>query len=280
MINKNNQTRERLKNNFLYHCNYIKDSSILKQSIRNTIENSDMYGDINLQKYDCVYNDTKTGNVSVVNMRTMEAARIYGATKKTAVLNFASARHPGGQVMEGSSAQEEALCRCSTLYQVLSDEKFKPFYNTYKEVKNFMPYYTNRLIYSPNVCVFGTDTYISDVMPEHLWYYCDVITCAAPNMLHIVREGKEINRDELYNILLSRVNNIINSAIIYGADVLVLGAFGCGVFKNPPELVAGAFKSVLFDNNKRKYFDDVVFAIIDDHRGNDNLSTFKSILLS
>lgn len=270
------ENRERLKANFAEHCRFIDNNDRLQESIKNSIDKS------LIMRYVIIVEDEyreqyKDGNISIVNMRTMEAARVYGKNKKVAVLNFASARNPGGMVTKGSSAQEEALCRCSTLYQVISDKSLRGYYDTYKEVSDFMPYYTDKLIYSPDICVFGTDTYISEIMPEHLWYNCDVITCAAPNMLHIVRDGGEIDRKELYKRLVNRISNIVDAAIINNVDVLVLGAFGCGVFKNPPELVAEAFKQILITDERKKYFDDVVFAIIDDYRGNGNLATFKSV---
>ena len=275
--NKKNDRRLTLKANFEDHCRFIESNDRLKESIKNSIDKSLIMRYVIVVE-DEYREDYKDGNVSVVNMRTMEAARIFGKDKKVAVLNFASARNPGGMVKEGSSAQEESLCRCSTLYQVLSDKSLRGYYDTYKEVTNFMPYYTDKLIYSPDICIFGTDTYISTIMPEHLWYNCDVITCAAPNMLHIVRAGEEIDKDKLCEVLVSRIINIVNSAIANKADVLVLGAFGCGVFKNPPDLVAKAFRKVLIDDNMKKYFDDVVFAIIDDNRGNGNLDTFATVL--
>ena len=61
--------------------------------------------------------------VIVSGKRSLEAAECYAKqSKKVCVLNFASATNPGGGVVNGSSAQEECLCRCTTLYPCLKEE--------------------------------------------------------------------------------------------------------------------------------------------------------------
>lgn len=95
---------------------------------------------------------------------------------KTAVLNFASYKNPGGKFLDGSSAQEECLCHSSILYNVL---KRFPDYYAWNKQHNNRALYTNRALYSEDVvfvdesvCVYGAD-------PEIV--RADVITCAAPN---------------------------------------------------------------------------------------------------
>ena len=59
----------------------------------------------------------------------------------------------------------------------------------------------------------------------------------------------------------SRIRNIFNAAIDNDIRVLILGAFGCGAFKNPPEIVAQAFRDVLLEEHYDTCFTDIVFAI-------------------
>ena len=119
--------------------------------------------------------------VTVSPKRTFEAARAYAGKMKTCVLNFASATNPGGGVVNGSSAQEEALCRCSTLYFYLNvREMWNGFYAPHRAAHD--PLHNDDIIYTPGVIVFKSDTAFPKTMPETDWYEVKVITCAAPNL--------------------------------------------------------------------------------------------------
>ena len=61
--------------------------------------------------------------IIVSKKRSYEAAAGYPG-ERVCVHNFASATNPGGGVTKGSSAQEECLCRCSTLYFCLNTKDF------------------------------------------------------------------------------------------------------------------------------------------------------------
>ena len=170
--------------------------------------------------------------------------------KNNCVLNFASAKHPGGGVVTGSNAQEESLCRVSNLYNILKNRQFDDFY--IKKDDKISTLYTDRTIYTPNVIVFGKNDMVSTLKTKTM----SVITCAAPNVSHY-----SISEDKLYGILLKRIRNIVLVAIENNVDNFILGAFGCGVFKNPPNLVAKAFYTVLVEESYDKYFENIIFAI-------------------
>lgn len=199
----------------------------------------------------------------------------------TAVLNFASATNPGGGVTKGSTAQEECLCRCSNLYPILHQEKcLKEYYGVNKKQDTNLG--SDAIIYSRNVYVFKDKEY--NLLPENERFYVDVITCAAPNLRENPRnkyndgaseEKLTLSEDELYNIHVKRAKNILNVAVNNEIDYIVLGAFGCGAFKNDPEVVAKAYRDVLEDY---KYcFKVIDFAIIDGKYSN-NYEIFKKIL--
>jgi len=185
------------------------------------------------------------------NKRSFQAA--VGLEGRVCVHNFASFTHPGGGVAKGSTAQEECLCRISTLYPCLnSDYALSNFYSRHKGFGS--PLFNSDVLYTPGVKVFKTDAVMPMTLPENLWYDVDVVTCAAPNLMKV-----RISDKELLSIHTERLGRIFNAAYAVGADSLVLGAFGCGVFKNNPKIVAQASVEVagMYDG----CFDRIVFAI-------------------
>ena len=211
----------------------------------------------------------KAGKVTITKSRTFGAAmrltKMYPG-KRIAVLNFASATNPGGGVINGSSAQEESLCRCSTLYPTL-DRAFlwQRYYNINRAAGNVL--HTDACIYSPDIVICKTDTSIPERLPPKEWCRVDVISCAAPNLrnqpanLYNPENGAFVNilPEDLLRIHERRARAILQVAAANQVDILVLGAFGCGAFRNDPAVVAKAYANVLKDC--RGYFDLVEFAI-------------------
>ena len=226
--------------------------------------------------------------IKVTNRDTFTAAKEYANIIKSAnegfvgVLNFASSTNPGGGVTKGSTAQEECLCRCSNLYLTLYQEKcIREYYNINK--KHMSNLGSDAIIYSRNVYVFKDKDY--NMLPVEDRFYVDVITCAAPNLRENPRnqynsdaseEKLTLTDEELYNIHVKRARNILNVAVKNEDDYLILGAFGCGAFRNNPEIVAKAYKDVLQDY--MYCFKVIDFAIIDGKYSN-NYEIFKRILL-
>ncbi len=122
--------------------------------------------------------------VVVSKKRSFEAAEGYKGNR-VAVHNFASASRPGGGVTTGASAQEECLCRCSSLFFSLNDQKmWEGFYTPHRNAHD--PIHNDDIIYTPSVTVFKTDTANPALLPEKDWYDVDVITCAAPNLRFLI----------------------------------------------------------------------------------------------
>ena len=218
-----------------------------------------------------VYENTK---IVVSKKRTLEAARDYKG-KKIGVLNFADAITPGGAVLYGASTQEEAICRCSTLYENISkDAMLEVFYQPHK-LLNVL--YNDDIIYTPDVVVFKEDTSEANMLPKEEWYPVDVITCAAPNLGAITREKrKQINVFELMMLHRARIERILEVAKKKGCEVLILGAFGCGAFANSPEIVTKVFKEAL--EIYGKYFETVEFAVYCAEEETRNYKIFKEVL--
>ena len=187
---------------------------------------------------------------------TFATAKEYLQDGKVAVLNFANPIRPGGGVQNGAIAQEECLCRSSNLYCCLREEKvFEDYYLYHRKMDHYLS--TDRLIYSKDITVFKNDNRIPALMSARNWFQVDVITCAAPYLIGNVN----IDQNSLKRVFLKRIQNILDAAILNQVDTIILGAFGCGAFKNPPDLVAQAFYEVIYDWDYKKYFKRIVFAI-------------------
>jgi uncharacterized protein (TIGR02452 family) len=61
--------------------------------------------------------------------------------------------------------------------------------------------------------------------------------------------------------MATRVDLVLRTFAAQGGRDIVLGAFGCGVFRNRPERVAEAFRRALFDHGLAGHFATVTFAI-------------------
>lgn len=212
--------------------------------------------------------------VTVTENRTFQAAvqlKARHPDKRIAVLNFASAVSPGGGVTSGSSAQEESLCRCSTLYPLLNrEELWDSYYNCNRVKRNGL--HTDACIYTPGVKIIKSDTDHPERLPEGEWTDVDVITCAAPDLNHIF----SISDEELLQLHLNRGRKILNVALENGVDCIVLGAFGCGAFMNDPHVVAKAYAQLM--EEYRGSFDEVEFAIFYWGKEVENYETFKKTL--
>lgn len=189
----------------------------------------------------------------VTGESSLEAARRLGG--EVAVLNFASARNPGGGYLNGAQAQEEALCRASALYTCLLGAR--EFYDHHRAHRD--PFYTDRVIHSPGVPVFRDDRGRLLDQP----YTAGFLTAAAPNAGVVLRTAPERAAD-LPAALAVRAGRVLETAVAHGYRRLVLGAWGCGVFRNDPAQVAGAFRALLGPGGRfAGVFERVAFGILD-----------------
>jgi len=214
--------------------------------------------------------------ILVVEQTSFAAARENLRQGRVAVLNFANPHYPGGGVFQGAMAQEECLCRSSNLYPCLEDGRvFESYYRYHQKQTDYD--FSDRLIYTPAVTVFKDDAPVPQLLDRSQWFQVDVITCAAPYLA----KRRYVNRTVLGNLFRSRIRNILEAAMENEAEVLILGAFGCGAFGNPPEVVARAFREVLAEQ-RYQAFRRIVFAIRSSVGGDPytvcpNLAAFQSV---
>lgn len=203
--------------------------------------------------------------IEVVNERTNEAAKRlldYGKSN-IAILNFANGCNPGGSFLEGSTAQEETLCKCSSLYVCLNS-KFSYYV---KNIQESPIYYNNDILYSADVPFFRTD----DMQLVEEPYLLSVITAPAPNLYN----EKNPNQDLLQEIIPKRIENILKVACLNGHKTIVLGAWGCGAFKNDPVFIASSFKKVV---NEMKCFKHICYAVYDTKNEQPMYNVFKKTM--
>lgn len=245
-----------------------KTNALLIKSIEYTNNNSYM-----VKEEDDVdaTEDSKTENIVVTKNRTIEAALKY-KDKRVAILDFAN-NHSIGGAPWSSGAQEESICRISTLYSTLKYYK-ESFYKYHSDLyhKGIIDSFGNDdILYLPKVTIFKTDESTPKLMDEKDWFNVDVIASAAPQLSYYY------DKDRYKKVIYKRINRVLEIAKHENVDVLILGAFGCGAFNNPPEIVANTFKELLNDY----HFDLVEFAVYcnDDNPFN-NYNLFKNILLN
>lgn len=260
-----------------------KNNETLKEVVKHSINSQKLILTGDKIEYETIVD--RAGKVVVSGTRTLEASEIYAKQgKRVCVLNFASATNPGGGVVHGSSAQEEAICRCSTLYPCLNTRKmWNEFYTPHRNADN--PLYNDDCIFTPDVKVFKSDINFPELLPETEWWDVDVITCAAPNLRSIPSNRMnpnagsrkaDITYEGLRALHGARIQRIFEVAMANGAEVLILGAFGCGAFCNPPELVAEVFAE--FTEKYRACFDVIEYAVFHTERETANYKAFKEAM--
>lgn len=197
---------------------------------------------------------------SVVNETTLQGcARLIASQqyRRIGVLNFASAKNPGGGFLRGARAQEESLARSSALY--FSLRQCPEHYAFHRAQGTCL--YSDRMIYSPACPVFRDDAGRWLMQP----YVVDIITSPAPNA-GAVRQNEPAHRRHIVPTLTERASKVLALAAAHQCDALVLGAWGCGVFQNDPGTVARIFYDYLCPQGLYSHcFRHVLFSVYDPH---------------
>jgi len=185
------------------------------------------------------------------------------------VLNFASAKNPGGGFLNGAQAQEESLAMCSNLY--LTQVKMPEYYAANRACGTML--YTNHMIYSSQVVFIREDT--DGLFDAPLT--ASVLTAPAVNMGEYLRKATA-DIDYAKSIMKDRMRKILRLFASRGNKTLILGAYGCGVFRNDPIVVAGFFTELLKDEGLEKHFDELVFAVYDNTKTRSIYTAFEQVL--
>lgn len=260
------------KNNYLIDV-YNNTVEFFETSNIHPKEPSILY-DINNIDIECVSNHVESPNetpsnetlsnenvsdceCSVLNIDTLDCAlSLCSEGLRPLVLNMASDYKPGGGVKSGKTAQEECIFRRTDAYRT----HYESFYQLSIE----------HVIYSPSVTIIKDSQY--NMLDEDK--ICNVGIIAVP----AIRKPKLI--DGMYHeddreLMTLKIESIFKIAKKHNYDSLVLGALGCGVFKNPPNEVASIFKCML--TTYKKYFKKIVFAVLSVDNNDENYNTFSHL---
>ncbi len=180
--------------------------------------------------------------------------------KEIGVLLFASAYHAGGGFLNGAIAQEECIAYVSDIYLHQTSEIGQQFYETNKQTKSKM--YTDTMLFS-EVTFFRNGAF--ELLED--WKKAMVLTAPAVNMGAILDQKRE-SVEEAKMVMKNRMRNILMYFVERDCKALLLGAFGCGVFRNDAEDIARYWQELLYEENFISYFEAVDFSVIKGRDGN------------
>lgn len=210
-----------------------------------------------------------TARVRVVPLDSLDAADILRGKgvqgSDIVVLNMANETTPGGWYLTGAGAQEEALCRRSSLYATIGPGH------------GFHPIRQPGAIFSPDVLVMrkSDEQGCEQLHPGQMWW-TSVISVAAVFRPPLSISGTDFARMEDKEEMRARIKTLFRVIVWSGKTSLVLSALGCGAFRNPPEAVAQLFKEVLLEDEFCGRFQGIWFAILD-RKGSRNFQAFGKV---
>lgn len=207
-------------------------------------------------------------SLEVVNETTLAGITrlLADGNGPVAVLNFASAKNPGGGFLNGSQAQEESLARSSALYSSLLQAW--EFYERHRASPSLL--YSDAMIWSPDCPIFRDDEGTLLDEPQLVSF----ITSPAPNA-GATAENRPEELVQIPEVFRRRSEYVLALAVAKGCRRLVLGAWGCGVFRNDPAVVAAAFVDHLRNGALSGRFERVVFSVFDSSPSNETLTAFQ-----
>lgn len=202
--------------------------------------------------------DPKIPQLEIRNEDTLEMAHRYHIDSKSSrilVLNMASKNAPGGGVRNGRTAQEECLFRRTNAF-LTHDFSWYPLGDT-------------SIIFSPEITVIKDAGY-KRISP----YSIGMISIPAVLSPPVIGGKYKLAKDR--KLMERKIESLFQIGIQHRFDTLVLGALGCGVYKNPPEEVFRIFERMV--NTYGHHFDRIGFAVLAfGATGKENYDRFKTM---
>ena len=219
----------------------------------------------------CEYSCENKDSFTAARQQYQSFGHMFDKTSKPVlVLNLASPVHPGGGVRRGAKAQEEDLCRKSSLLLSLESRDAAKYYEYNKSLQTYMG--SDAMIFTPEVEIIRDED--GSLLDETV--IVAVLTCAAP----MVRQGKEGMSEEAYQgMVYNRIMGMLKCAAYFGYENLVLGAWGCGAFRNDAHVISDLFYKALKEMEynglrEKDFFRRIEFAVLDRTAGQYNFKEF------
>ena len=184
--------------------------------------------------------------------KTLTACARHSQDPFTAALNFASAKNPGGGFLNGSLAQEEELATASGLFVCIRESRM--YEANRKNPQRGL--YQHYLIFSPDVPVLRDDDGLLLDVP----YTVNILTVPAVNVGAARNNG--VDETVIAETMQDRINRMLGVALSHNIQTLILGAWGCGVFRGDVEQVASMFSEALHFKY-RNQFRKVIFCALE-----------------
>lgn len=219
--------------------------------------------------------------------------------KNPIVLDLASNHKFGGGYKTGASAQEEDITRRTGLCFAVDPTQGKQKRNFYP-INSYMladrKNNTFQLISRKDEQAWEADAtglYVSHVPvfrgeAKQGYPYLDQPFEAAfaimpgYNFNPALPEAYELQDGRIPHALIpgieAKIRTVLEMAKENKHDVVVLGALSCGAFKAPPTHMAGLMLNAIIQGNFHHSFEEIHFAIFDDHNSQGNYAAFKGEL--
>lgn len=256
--------------------NYIAEDTIIniQADILNAIDGAELHSPESLSLLRDNLNIVPLFDTEIIveNTTVLKAAtKLANENKKIGCLNFASAKNPGGGFLGRAMAQEESIAVSSSLYPTLTKHFEMYEYNRQRPTLLYSDY----MIYSPDIVVFRDDEGCLLADP----FMMSVVTSPAVNVGAIIN-NRPYESEAIHAVMMERMDKMFALFLSKGIEHLLLGAWGCGVFRNDPKDIAGYFASYIKAGGKyHNCFKSIVFAVLDKSKEMQNIKAFEEVLL-
>lgn len=254
-----------------FYINNMREEVSIQKETEFAVNNSESIRPEDFpEKFELKRIDGET-NIVVTDETTLEAAKRIckeNADENPFVLNFANGFQPGGGFLVGAVAQEESLARASSLYPCLTANMQMYEFNRLNRTELASDW----MIYSPKVPVFRND----DASFLEKPYYVTFLTSPAVCVRNFTEKEIVENADLIYSVNRGRIRKFLWLANQKGHQTLILGAWGCGAFRNKVEDITETFHDLL-KNEFANCFERVIFAIYDTTPKQEVYKTFVEV---